>query len=188
MYSRWKLVNKSFFFSWIKQTFKKRREVRLRPFFTWVSTESKTGSLKFSQRKPEPADSLNFISCVCSFCDRPDDDDQEEKRDVGDRTNRRWSPGLGTRNPEFWSGLWDAQGWYLGSWEEIKVWMFAFVAVRRWGRGEDKESSGDLLQQPAVRAGAHQEPAEERPEVLLVHAGQSAARKWLHHAAPPFTK
>lgn len=51
------------------------------------------------------------------------------------------------------------------------------VSVQRGGRGEDQESGGNVLQQPAVGVGAHQNQAEERPEVQPVHAGQRQNRR-----------
>lgn len=53
----------------------------------------------------------------------------------------------------------------------IKWFEYKCALVQR-GRGEDKESDRNVLQQPAVCAGAHQDQAEKRPEVQPVYAGQ----------------
>lgn len=49
------------------------------------------------------------------------------------------------------------------------------IAVQRRGRGKDKDGVGNVLQQPAFSAGAHQEEEEEGPEVLFVYAGQTTS-------------
>jgi len=50
--------------------------------------------------------------------------------------------------------------------------VFMLISVQWGGRGEDKKSGGNFLQQPAVCTGAHQDQEKERPEVQPVHAGQ----------------